>query len=64
MTAVDAAFRSAFLALSGVGIPATDGIVGEDGRGSLLNLGRIATHGMTAMDEEILAIMGGKMQAG
>ena len=32
MTAVDAAYRAATLALSGVGIPTSDGIVGADGR--------------------------------
>lgn len=61
MTAVDAAFRSAVLALSGMAIPPTDGIVGSDGLASLGNLGRIATQGMTAMDDEILAIMRGKL---
>ena len=61
MTSVDAAFRSASLALSGIGIPASDGIVGADGLASLQNLGRIATRGMTSMDGEILAIMEEKL---
>jgi L-cysteine desulfidase len=61
MTAVDAAFRAANLALSGVGIPFSDGIVGEDGMHSLANLGRIATRGMTSVDSEILQIMQEKM---
>ncbi len=61
MTAVDAAFRAATLALSGVGIPGTDGIVGADGRASLANLGRIATFGMQSLDTEILAIMREKL---
>lgn len=61
MTSVDAAFRSASLALNGIGIPFTDGIIGEDGARSLRNLGRIATTGMTAMDDEILAIMQEKL---
>lgn len=63
MTSVDAAFRSASLALSGIGIPASDGIVGADGLASLQNLGRIATRGMTSMDGEILAIMEEKLAA-
>lgn len=62
MTAVDAAFRSAALALDGIGIPASDGIVGADGSASLANMGRIAQRGMSATDREILAIMQEKMQ--
>lgn len=63
MTSVDAAFRAASLAQSGIGIPASDGIVGADGRASLLNLGRVATRGMTSMDGEILAILHEKLAA-
>jgi len=62
MTGVDAAFRAANLALAGVGIPATDGIVGEDGEGSLANLGRLAQQGMVGVDTEILRIMQGKLR--
>jgi len=62
MTSVDAAFRSASLAMDGIGIPETDGIIGEDGGASLANLGRIATRGMIATDGEILAIMQEKMR--
>jgi L-cysteine desulfidase len=62
MTAVDAAFRSAALAMSDVGIPVSDGIVGKDGAASLLNLGRIATQGMISLDAEILDIMREKMR--
>lgn len=61
MTSVDAAFRSASLALSGIGIPVTDGIVAGDGLASLKNLGRIATRGMPRVDDEILAIMQEKL---
>lgn len=61
MTAVDAAFRSAWLALEGVGIPFSDGIVGADGMGSLRNLGRIAARGMGSVDREILALMREKL---
>jgi L-cysteine desulfidase len=62
MTSVDAAFRSASLALSGIGIPYSDGIVGEDGMASLRNLGQIATEGMAKTDEEILKIMQEKLR--
>ncbi|NOZ77955.1 MAG: serine dehydratase subunit alpha family protein [Acidobacteria bacterium] len=61
MTAVDSAFRAASLALAGVVIPFSDGVVGEDGRSSLANLGRIAGPGMLSTDGEILAIMGEKL---
>lgn len=62
MTGVDAAFRAANLALAGIGIPATDGIVGEDGRQSMANLGRLAQHGMADVDAEILRIMQDKLR--
>jgi len=61
MTSVDAAFRSASLALSGIGIPYSDGIVGKDGIASLKNLGKIAIDGMARTDEEILKIMQEKL---
>lgn len=61
MTSVDAAFRSASLALGGIGIPYSDGIIGIDGKASLVNLGRIATKGMAATDKEILRIMQKKL---
>lgn len=61
MTAVDAAFRSSALAMSGVGIPPTDGIVGKTGLESLENLGRISTRGMISADAEILNIMNEKL---
>lgn len=63
MTGVDSAFRAAHLALSGIGIPATDGIVGRDGEESLDNLGRLAQKGMADVDEEILSIMQDKLRA-
>jgi L-cysteine desulfidase len=62
MTSVDAAFRSASLAMSGIGIPATDGLIGADGMSSIGNLGRIATLGMVSMDREILEIMREKLK--
>ena len=62
MTGVDAAFRAANLALAGIGIPATDGIVGRDGETSLANLGRLAQHGMAGVDAEILRIMQDKLR--
>ncbi len=61
MTAVDAAFRASSLAMSGVGIPPSDGIVGGSGTDSLKNLGRISNLGMISADAEILAIMREKL---
>jgi len=61
MTAVDAAFRAVTLAMSGLAIPVTDGIVGRDGLTSLKYLGRIATRGMASTDAEILRIMQEKL---
>jgi L-cysteine desulfidase len=61
MTAVDAAFRSSTLAMSGVGIPSSDGIVGGSGPESLKNLGRISNQGMLSADSEILRIMREKL---
>lgn len=62
MTAVDAAFRAASLAMADVGIPYSDGIIGHDTPESLANLARIAGPGMKSMDEEILTIMTEKLQ--
>ncbi len=50
MTAVDAAFRASSLAMSGMGIPVSDGIIGKNGAMSLKNMGRIATLGMLSTD--------------
>lgn len=61
MTAVDAAFRAASLAMAGIGIPYSDGIVGANESESLDNLERIASLGMHSMDEEILKIMQKKL---
>ena len=63
MTGVDAAFRAANLALLGMGIPVTDGIVGADAETSLLNLGRLARYGMATVDSEILTIMQDKLKS-
>lgn len=62
MTSVDAAFRAASLALSDIGIPESDGVVGRTGEESLRNLGRIAVHGMLTTDTEILRIMQEKLR--
>lgn len=60
-TGVETAFRAADLALSGKGIPTSNGIVGKDSETSLLYLGLVVTKGMAAVDAEILDIMQKKL---
>jgi L-cysteine desulfidase len=62
MTGASAAFRATQLAMAGIGSPATDGIVGEDGKTSLANLGALARRGMKDVDGTILEIMQGKLK--
>ncbi len=57
---VDTAFRSATLAMAGVGIPAVEGIVGDSAEASLANLGRLSRRGMIGTDGEILRILEAK----
>lgn len=63
-TAVDAAIRAAALALAGLGLTPTDGIVGADADRSLENLGRVARRGMPAAEAEVVRILGEKPEAG
>lgn len=58
--AVDAAFQAAFLALNGVRLPYTNGVLGLTVEESLRNIGRIAAPGMIETDDQILEIMIGK----
>lgn len=62
MTSTDAAFRSATLAMEGLGIPPSDGIVGKNGRESLKNLGRLSKEGFSRTDETIIEIMQKKLK--
>ena len=59
---INDAMLAGALDIAGIGIPATDGIVGEDGEQSLANLGRLAQHGMAGVDAEILGIMQDKLR--
>jgi L-cysteine desulfidase len=61
-TGVETAFRAADFALSGHGIPESNGIVGKDGATSLLYLGLVVTKGMANVDAEILDIMQRKLE--
>lgn len=62
VTGVEAAFRAAKYAMSGQGIPATNGIVGRDGETSLIYLGLVVSKGMANVDAEILDIMQKKLK--
>lgn len=58
--AVDAAFQGAFMAMEGLRLPLSNGVIGNTIEESLRNIGRIAAPGMLETDEQILAIMVGK----
>ncbi|HEY9070225.1 MAG TPA: L-serine ammonia-lyase, iron-sulfur-dependent, subunit alpha [Candidatus Ozemobacteraceae bacterium] len=58
--AVDAAFQGAFMAMEGLRLPVSNGVIGTTIEESLKNIGRIAAPGMLETDEQILAIMVGK----
>jgi L-cysteine desulfidase len=63
ITAVDAAIRSALMALKGYGPTADDGLVGETMEESLRNLGRITLEGMFHVDPTMLSIIRDKTTA-
>ncbi|MBR4570649.1 MAG: serine dehydratase subunit alpha family protein [Candidatus Riflebacteria bacterium] len=58
--AVDSAFQSSMMALKGMKLPITNGVLGDCIETSLANIGRIAAPGMLQTDDQILAIMLGK----
>ena len=59
-TVVNSAFRSARLALHGLGAGSLDGIVSEEVETSIRNIGRLGNEGMADADRVILDIMAGK----
>lgn len=61
VTGVQAAFRAADYAMSGQGLPVSNGIVGKDGETSLIYLGLVVSRGMANVDAEILSIMQSKL---
>jgi L-cysteine desulfidase len=63
ITAVDAAMRSALMALHGAGPSADDGLVGRSVEDSLRNLGRITLEGMFRVDPTLLDILRDKSAA-
>jgi len=58
--AVDSAFQSAMMAVRGLRLPTTNGVLGENLESSLANIGLIAAPGMIETDDQILSIMLGK----
>ncbi len=58
--AVDSSFQSSMMALKGMKLPITNGVLGDCIETSLANIGRIAAPGMVQTDDQILAIMLGK----
>jgi len=48
------------MAMEGLRLPVSNGVIGNTIEESLKNLGRIAAPGMIETDEQILAIMVGK----
>jgi len=58
--AVDSSFQAAMMAMRGLKLPTTNGVLGENLESSLANIGLIAAPGMVETDDQILSIMLGK----
>ena len=61
--AVDSAFQAAMMAMNGLKLPVSNGVLGKTIEESLANIGLIAAPGMIQTDDQILSIMLGKPQA-
>lgn len=61
--AVGAAVEAALMAMDGVAIPPSDGIVDEAVEQSIVNLGRVSTDGMENTDEVMLDVMMAKVNS-
>jgi L-cysteine desulfidase len=57
VTGVDAALRSALMALQGYGLPADEGVVGQTAEESIRNLARLSLEGMFPVDPTVLRII-------
>lgn len=57
LCAVDSAFQSAMIAVKGIKLPVSNGVLGQTIESSLANIGLIAAPGMIETDEQILRIM-------
>lgn len=57
VTSVEAAMRSAFMALEGYGLSGDDGLVGDSPEQTVRNLGRVTLEGMLQVDPTVLRIL-------
>lgn len=64
VSSVDAAMRSAFMAVEGFGLSTEDGVLGRSAEESIRNLGRITLEGMLQVDRTVVDILAGKGDAG
>jgi len=64
VSSVDAAMRSAFMAIEGFGLSTDDGVLGRSAEDSIRNLGRITLEGMLQVDHTVVDILAGKDGAG
>lgn len=60
VSSVDAAMRSAFMAVEGFGLSTDDGVLGRSAKESIRNLGRITLEGMLQVDHTVVDILAGK----
>lgn len=60
VSGAETAMRSAFMALSGYGLSAEDGVLGRSPEESILNIGKISLQGMFAVDPTVVHIIQNK----
>lgn len=63
VSGADTVMRSAFMALSGYGLSAEDGVLGGSAEESILNLSKISLQGMGLVDPTVVEILQGKTPA-
>jgi len=61
VSGADSAMRSAFMALSGYGISAEDGVIGHSAEESIRNLSRVSLEGMDRVDATVVSILQDKL---
>ena len=64
VSSVDAAMRSAFMAIEGFGLSTDDGVLGRSAEESIRNLGRITLEGMLDVDRTVVDILADKSATG
>jgi L-cysteine desulfidase len=57
MSGAETAMRSAFMALSGYGLSAEDGVLGRSPEESIVNIGKVSLQGMFAVDPTVVHII-------